>query len=122
MIVSSLLQIRHKDFYKFFNCKYIDISQSKDHQAFDFGVFDSKEDLIEVFDKIKPLSKTWIAVDSTKNWVKEFGLCSFSFFFCFIRPNTKKLQNFETKFLFGVEYVLKRSTNKKDDINMTLKH
>ena len=35
----------------------------------------------EVFDKIKPLSKTWIAVDSTKNWVKEFDYAVFPSFF-----------------------------------------
>jgi len=110
-----------KDFYKFFNCKYIDISQVKDHQAFDFGIFDSKEDLIEVFEKIKPLSKTWIAVDSTKNWVKEFDYAVFPSFFASLDQIPKKFENFETKFLFGVEYVLKRSTNKKDDINIDFK-
>lgn len=110
-----------KDFYKFFNCKYIDISQVMDHQEFDFGVFDSKEDLIEVFDKIKSLSKTWITVDSTKNWVKEFDYAVFPSFFSTLEAIPKELQKFETKFLFGVEYVLKRTTNKKDDINIDFK-
>ena len=110
-----------KDFYKFFNCQYIDITQAQDHPTFNFGVFDSKEDSIEVFEKIQPLSETWIAVDSTKNWIKEFDYAVYPSFFSSLDQIPKKLQKFQTKFLFGVEYVLKRKTNKKDDINIDFK-
>ena len=110
-----------KDFYKSFNCEYIDILAEECNQVFDFGIFDSKEDVIDVFDKIKHLSKTWITLDSTKRWVKEFDYAVFPSFFACSETIPMTLKKFDTKLLFGIEYVLTRKAHKKDNVNIDFK-
>tara|TARA_B100000767_G_scaffold67777_1_gene64267 strand:+ start:11544 stop:12515 length:972 start_codon:yes stop_codon:yes gene_type:complete len=110
-----------KDFYKTFDCKYIDISQVDDLEEFDFGIFDSKEDLIDIFSRIKFLSKTWIAIDSTKKWVKEFDYAIFPSFFSSLETIPKELHKFNIKLLFGIEYVLTRATHERDNVNIDFK-
>ncbi len=110
-----------KDFYKSFNCEYIDILAEECNQVFDFGIFDSKEDEIDVFDKIKHLSKTWITVDSTKRWVKEFDYAVFPSFFACSETIPMTLKKFNTKLLFGIEYVLTRKAHKRDNVNIDFK-
>lgn len=107
-----------RDFYKTFDCKYIDISQVDDLEEFDFGIFDSKEDLIDIFHRIQFLSKKWIAIDSTKKWVKEFDYAVFPSFFSSLETIPKQLRKFNTKLLFGIEYVLTRKTHEKDNLKI----
>lgn len=107
-----------RDFYKTFNCKYIDISQVDDLEEFDFGIFDSKEDLIDIFHRIQFLSKKWIAIDSTKKWVKEFDYAVFPSFFSSLETIPEQLRKFNTKLLFGIEYVLTRKTCEKDNLKI----
>lgn len=106
-----------RDFYKSLDCEYINISEEKCFQEFDFGIYDSKEDFIDVYDKIKHLSKTWIAIDSTKKWIKEFDYAVYPSFFASLETIPMTLQEFDTKLLFGTEYVLARKAHRKDDAN-----
>lgn len=106
-----------RDFYKSLDCEYINILEEKCFQEFDFGIYDSKEDFIDVYDKIKHLSKTWIAIDSTKKWIKEFDYAVYPSFFASLETIPMMLQEFDTKLLFGTEYVLARKAHRKDDAN-----
>ena len=100
----------------------IDISQVDDLEEFDFGIFDSKEDLIDIFHRIQFLPKKWIAIDSTKKWVKEFDYAVFPSFFSSLETIPEQLRKFNTKLLFGIEYVLTRKTCEKDNPKLILKH
>lgn len=106
-----------RDFYKSLDCEYINISEEKCFQEFDFGIYDSKEDFINVYDNIKHLSKTWIAIDSTKKWIKEFDYVVYPSFFASLETIPMTLQEFDTKLLFGTEYVLARKAHRKDNAN-----
>lgn len=99
------------EIYNKFSCPTIDFYNLRNSsKEYDIGIYDSKKRCNYTFLDIKKYARTWISIDSTRPWTKDFDFLVYPSFYVDKNDLPKNISASGSKKYFGKDYVLFKSS------------